>query len=126
MMIFRLRSKRKNLRKLMINLLPNQKVIQRKSRKNQKKSTKNLAIDYDSTTDDFQVEPNLKERSNTSMNEDGNVDFKIKPVSYKNSPKKQIEIVNDNSNSQKITFTNKTQADPKLKPKFIFSKIQKD
>ena len=60
------------------------------------------------------------------MNENSNIDFKIKPVPYKNSPKKQIEIVNNNSNSLKITFTHKTQADPKLKPKFIFSKILKD
>ena len=58
------------------------------------------------------------------MKEGSKVDFKEKPVPYNNSPKKQIEILIYNSKPQKIVF--KTKTDPKLKPKFIFSKIQKD
>ena len=93
-------------------------------KKKPKKTPKNLALDYDSA-DDFQVEPNLKKTSNPKGS---NVDFKVKPVPYKNNPKKQIDTPKDNSNPLKITFTIKTKIDlnKKLKPKFKFSKIQKD
>ena len=111
--------------------LNSQSKANRKKKNPKKKMIKNL--DYDSA-DDFQIMPNSKKST---------VDFKVKSVPSKSSPKKQIINPNINSNPEKVISSITIQTDSTKereaknevtqhymttisKPKFTFSKLLKD